>query len=187
MGWHRWHFHVGGRWTDGESPVHINVLELHAAKLTLLALAPNVSHYHIRLMLDNTTAAAYIDKMGKGLHYPLAMRLLCLYSIGQKTERFGYLLPLFWALRTQWQIFIPGIFGTILNGCLTLWCSNNLLPSLLYTRLTSASRLDCQLTPFVFWKPEPGPEWWACWCAQSTLGNFIHVPGVPTIPSSKRC
>ena len=60
--------HVGGRWTDEECPVHINVLELHAAKLTLLALAPNVSHSHIRLMLDNTTVAAYIDKMG-GLHY----------------------------------------------------------------------------------------------------------------------
>ena len=60
---------VGGRWTDDGSPVHINVLELHAAKLTLLALAPSVSHSHICLMLDNTTAAAYIDKMG-GLHSP---------------------------------------------------------------------------------------------------------------------
>ena len=63
--------HVGGRWTDDESPVHINVLELHAAKLTLLDLAPTVSHSHIRLMLDNTMAAVYIDKM----------RLLCLYGI----------------------------------------------------------------------------------------------------------
>ena len=63
----------GGGWTAGESPVHINVLELHAAKLTLLALAPNVSHSHIRFMLDNTTVAAYIDKMGGGgggLHSP---------------------------------------------------------------------------------------------------------------------
>ena len=62
--------HVGGRWTDDEYYVHINVLELNAAKLTLLALAPNVSHSHIYLMLDNTTAAAYIDKMG-GLALPL--------------------------------------------------------------------------------------------------------------------
>ena len=54
----------GGRWTDDESPVHINVLALHAAKLTLLALAPTVSHSHTRLMLDNTTAAAYIEKTG---------------------------------------------------------------------------------------------------------------------------
>ena len=61
--------HVGGRWTDDESSVHINVLELHAAKLTLLALAPNVLHSHICLMLDNTMSAAYIDKLG-GLHSP---------------------------------------------------------------------------------------------------------------------
>ena len=61
--------HVGGRWTAEESPVHIIVLELLAAKLTLLALAPSVWNTHIRLMLDNTTAAAYIDKMG-GLHSP---------------------------------------------------------------------------------------------------------------------
>ena len=32
-----------GRWTADESPVQINVLELHAAKLTLLALAPRVA------------------------------------------------------------------------------------------------------------------------------------------------
>ena len=38
--------HFGGRWTAEESPVHINVLELHAAKLTLLALAPGVSDSH---------------------------------------------------------------------------------------------------------------------------------------------
>ena len=54
--------HVGERWTADESPIHINVLELHATQLTLLALALHVSHSHIRLMLDNTTAASYIDK-----------------------------------------------------------------------------------------------------------------------------
>ena len=129
--------HVGGRWTDDESPVHINVLELHAAKLTLLAFAPNVSRSHIRLMLDNTTAAAYIEKMGGACTPTLAMRLLCLYGIGQRTETFGCLLPSSRTLRTPWQIFIPGIFGTILNGCLTLWCSNSFLPSPLFQRLTS--------------------------------------------------
>ena len=72
--------HVGGRWTDDEYPVHINVLELRAAKLTLLVLAPNVSHPHIRLMLDNTTAAAYIDKMG-GLHSPSCNEIAGICSV----------------------------------------------------------------------------------------------------------
>ena len=63
----------GRRWTAEESPVHINVLELHAAKLTLMALTPNVSPSHIPTM-----AAAYIDKMGVCTP-PLAMRLILLY------------------------------------------------------------------------------------------------------------
>ena len=86
--------HFGGRWIDDESPIHINVLELHAAKLTLLALAP-------------------IKWGGGACNPPLAMRLLCLYGIGQRTETFGCLLPSSRALRTPWQIFIPGIFGTM--------------------------------------------------------------------------
>ena len=78
--------HVGGRWTDEESPVHINVLELHAAKVTLLALAPNVSHSHIRLMLYNTTPAAYIDKMGV-LHSPFCNEIaLSIMALGKEQK-----------------------------------------------------------------------------------------------------
>ena len=68
---------------------------------------------------------------------PLAMRLLGLYGIGQKAETFSCLLPSSQALRPPWQIFIPRIFGKILIGCLTLWCSNSFLPSPLFQRLTS--------------------------------------------------
>ena len=59
--------HVGGRWTDAEMPHHINVLELQAAYLTLQALGSDYRNVHIRLMLDNTTATTYINKMG-GTH-----------------------------------------------------------------------------------------------------------------------
>ena len=58
MVWHRWHFPC---W--GEVDWWWILWELHAAQRTLLALAPNVSHTHIRLVLDNTAAAAYFDKM----------------------------------------------------------------------------------------------------------------------------
>ena len=87
--------HVGGRWTADESPVHINVLELHGAQVMLLSLA-HVSH--IRVMLDNTTAAFYIDKMG-GLHSPACNDLAL--SIWGWAKVIGYLLPLFQALKTQ--------------------------------------------------------------------------------------
>ena len=91
--------HVGGRWTAEESPVHINVLELHAAKLTLLALAPGVSDSHIRLMLN--TAAAYIEKMG-GLHSP-ACNAITLSNWGWAKQRNNWLST----------AFIPGIENTV--------------------------------------------------------------------------
>ena len=58
--------HVGGRWTKDEMPGHINALELQAAYLTLQALSSSHTNVHIRLMLDNTTAITYINKMGGG-------------------------------------------------------------------------------------------------------------------------
>ena len=55
--------HIGGRWTDAEMPHHINALELQVAYLTLQALGSEYRNVHIRLMLDNTTATTYINKM----------------------------------------------------------------------------------------------------------------------------
>ena len=162
--------HVGGRWTVDESPVHINVLELHAAKLTLLALAPNVSHSHIRFMLDNTTAAAYIDKMGGACTPPLAMRLLCLYGIGQRTETFGCLLPSSRALRTVADFHSRNFRDN------TEWMLNPVvfkqLSALSFVPVVDlfASRLNCQLTPFVSWKPEPG-----AWAVNAFLAKDQQV------------
>ena len=59
--------HIGGRWTEAEMPHHINALELHVVYLTLQALGAPHTNVHIRLMLDNTTATVYINKMG-GTH-----------------------------------------------------------------------------------------------------------------------
>ena len=56
--------HVDGRWTEDELPGHINALELQAAYLTLRTLGSSHTNVHIRLMLDNTTAATYYNKMG---------------------------------------------------------------------------------------------------------------------------
>ena len=58
--------HVGRRWMEDELPGHINALELQGAYLTLQALSSSHTNVHIRLMLDNTTATMYINKMGGG-------------------------------------------------------------------------------------------------------------------------
>ena len=94
------------------------------------------------------------------------MTSLCLYGGEQKLETIGYQLPSSPVLRTQWLISTPGTFGTE-------WMLNPVV----FQSITQiyfapdidlfASRLDCQLHPFVSWKPEPGA--WAinafsiCW------------------------
>ena len=57
---------TGGHWSVEEAKAHINVVELGAATFALKALLkhqlPVPKHVHLRL--DNTTAVAYINKLG---------------------------------------------------------------------------------------------------------------------------
>ena len=55
---------TGGNWSQEESLIHINVLELLAAYYTLASLCRDIKNTHIRLMVDNQTALAYINNMG---------------------------------------------------------------------------------------------------------------------------
>lgn len=58
---------TGGPWTAQEKKLHINVLELKAAKLAILTftkLFPKVKAIH--LQMDNMAALSYIAKMGGG-------------------------------------------------------------------------------------------------------------------------
>ena len=60
---------VGAPWKDTDDLLHINVLELTAARLALETLATAAQSTHIQLKLDNLTAIAYVNKMG-GTHSP---------------------------------------------------------------------------------------------------------------------
>ena len=128
--------------TTEESPVHINVLELNAAQLTLLALAPGVSDSHIRLMFDNTTAACNAITL----------------SIWKWAKE-----------RNNWlsTAFIPGIENTVADFHSRNFRDNTawMLNPAVFQCLTKvyvvpevdlfASRLNCQIHPFVSWNPEP--------------------------------
>jgi len=48
---------------------HINVLELRAARFALMCWTEDLSNAEILLRMDNSTAIAYINKMG-GQHSP---------------------------------------------------------------------------------------------------------------------
>ena len=55
---------TGGAWSKWEKQEHINFLELKAAWLVLQTFAKNLENTHIKLLIDNTTALAYLNKMG---------------------------------------------------------------------------------------------------------------------------
>lgn len=53
-----------GHWTPKQSDLHINQLELKAALLALKCFANDLLNCEIFLRINNTTAMAYINKMG---------------------------------------------------------------------------------------------------------------------------
>ena len=55
---------TGGDWFADKSKHHINWLELKAAFFALQTFCSDYRNMHIRLMVDNTTAVACINKMG---------------------------------------------------------------------------------------------------------------------------
>ena len=58
----------GGRWNAAEMAIvadhGINYLELWAAFMGLWAFCSDKTSIHVKLLLDNTTAIAYINNMG---------------------------------------------------------------------------------------------------------------------------
>ena len=141
---------------EAELPSHINVLELQAVKLTLQALAPSHTNVHIKVMVDNTTAATYINKMG-GAHSTSCnaitkeiwlwaqarnIWLSAAYVPGSENKIADYKSRHFQD-NTEWSICCQ-LFKKIVKAFF--------LPDIdLF-----ATRLNCQLHTFVSWKPEPG-------------------------------
>ncbi|XP_051168859.1 uncharacterized protein LOC127286471 [Leptopilina boulardi] len=58
-----------GLWTEAESNLHINALELIAAFFGLKCFAKEMHNREILLRMDNTTGIAYVNRMG-GIQYP---------------------------------------------------------------------------------------------------------------------
>ena len=56
---------VQGLCTSEEAGLHINVLELKGAVFALRTFAQNMQKVHVHLKMDNKTAVAYIQKMGR--------------------------------------------------------------------------------------------------------------------------
>lgn len=84
MGSILWGRRARGLWSEAETALHINYLELLAVFFGLKCFAMKLSNCNILCRVDNTTALAYINKMGS-VQYPKLNQLA--RSIWQWCER----------------------------------------------------------------------------------------------------
>ena len=144
-----------GPWSPQEQTLHINCLELLAASLAVRTFAKEKSGITILLKIDNTTAVAYINRMG-GTASPTLSQVtkdLWLWCNGKNILLQAQHLPgalnsiadresRIWSDRSEWKLN-PLLFQKI----------NQLLGPL--SADLFASRLSTQLPNFVSWKPDP--------------------------------
>ena len=64
----------GVQWSQGESKLHINCLELLAGAFAVMTFAKSKAQMKICLLMDNASAAHYINRMG-GTKSPALTRL----------------------------------------------------------------------------------------------------------------
>lgn len=55
---------TGGRWSESESVLHINDLEIMAIKFALQSLCQNMKNTQFCIRSDNSVAVSYIDNQG---------------------------------------------------------------------------------------------------------------------------
>ena len=147
---------ANSQWSILEAHNHINYLELLAALYALQAFVPNLRDVHVRLKLDNSTAVAYVNKMG-GIKSPSLNSLsrtlwewcikrniiISAQHIPRKENLVADTLSREFSSNLEWSVDID-IFNQITN--MTFVPDIDLF----------ASRLNAKTDCFVSWHPEPG-------------------------------
>ncbi|XP_070178855.1 uncharacterized protein [Littorina saxatilis] len=77
---------VSGVWDSTQSSLHINLLELEAVSLALIAFRPSLEGRHVRIHTDNTTVASYVNKQG-GTRSPSLSDKACLILTWCNSQR----------------------------------------------------------------------------------------------------
>ena len=145
---------TGGHWSELEQEMHINVLELLAVIYTLSSLCDHLRDTHVRLMIDNQTAVAYVNKMGgkKALCNKIGRRIWewCLdrniwVSAAYVTSKDNYAADEQSRIKhdnSEWQLN-----SEIFQALIDLWGTPDID--------LFASRLNNKLDRYYSWKPDP--------------------------------
>lgn len=146
---------TGGRWSETEMNLHINVLEMMAILYALKSFKEMITGKHVKVLTDNTCAVSYISNMG-----------------GSRSPDCNNVAKQIWMWCKENGIWIsishiPGILNTeadVLSRQFndrTEWKLNHDIFCKLKDRLLKpdidlfASRLNFQMKPFVSWIPDP--------------------------------
>ena len=143
---------TGGNWNPLESKLHINMLELKAAFFGLRCFAQD--NLHIKLLIDNTTALAYIANMGgKLFELNNQARELWLWC-----KQRGIWLTV--AYITSANNYEADAESRMVHDNLE-WKLNKFLFDKICNLFTKpstdlfASRLNFQVNNYIAWKPDP--------------------------------
>lgn len=149
---------AGGLWSNQEKKLHINCLELLAGALAVKVFARNKIQMKIRLLMDNVSAAHYINKMGGTKSPVLAQLALDLWSwcLEHKILLEAQHIPRVLNVRADqesrtfldhndWKVS-PAAFNLVNQTLGTLQLD------------LFASRLSAQLPKFISWRPDPEAE-----------------------------
>ena len=146
---------TGGLWSQMEKKLHINCLELLAGSFAVKSFTKNRLCAHVRLRMDNTTAVAYVNRLGGTHSLVLSNLALALWEWAQKNsimlsaEHYaGHLNTVAdWESRhfrdaSNWRLH-QNVFSSLMQ--IRGPCVIDLF----------ADRLNSQLPQFYSWKPDP--------------------------------
>ncbi len=145
----------GGRWDLNEAKHHINYLELKAVWLSLFSFCRDLKDLHIRIMSDNTTTVACINKQGSTQSFNCNNMARHIWD--------------FAVARNIWlsAAHCPGVLNTEADLASrvfkdeTEWTLNQNVFVQICKLLGKptidlfASRLNCKVKPYCAWQPDP--------------------------------
>ena len=145
---------TGGHWSPDEAKMHINYLELKAAWFTIRTFIKDKQNIHVRLNVDNTTALAYITKMGGRIpSYNNLARKIWLWCIERGIWLSAAYIPSAKNVEadSQSRMNHDNIEWEISDKIFKGVCKTFFVPDIdLF-----ASRLNHKIDKYISWKPDP--------------------------------
>ncbi|XP_044147245.1 uncharacterized protein LOC122935540 [Bufo gargarizans] len=149
---------TGGRWSEEESRLHINALELLAGSFAIRSFSNGMAHACIRLRMDNVSAVRYVNHLGGTQSATLARlaKEFWSYCLSRDLMVQAEYLPGLHNYRADWssRYFTDGsdwrLAPETFCSISAIWgpCTIDLF----------ASRLNTHLPRFFSWRPDPEAE-----------------------------